>query len=181
MKYYFTTFVVCMLSLGIYAQVNRVIIQASGLTCSMCSNAINKSLRSLDIVSEVEPNIQESSFEVRFKTGVVVSFDVLKKKVEDAGFFVAKMWAYVRFDETKITSDEHLEVQGMMMHFLNTGNKILNGEVKLQIMDKGFVSSKEYKRNARYTQMDCYKTGVMGPCCKNKKAAEQRRIYHVTI
>ena len=35
------------------AQVTKVSLQASGLTCSMCSNAINKALKSLDIVENV--------------------------------------------------------------------------------------------------------------------------------
>ena len=39
-------------------QVTKVSIQASGLTCSMCSNAINKSLRSLDFVDKVDANIK---------------------------------------------------------------------------------------------------------------------------
>ena len=181
MKLIILTLLVCLLTLGGQAQINRVTIQASGLTCSLCSNAINKALRTLDFVSDVEPNIEQSTFEIRFKNSADVNFDLLKKKVEDAGFFVAKMWVELNIAETNVENDTHLEVQGMMMHFLNVGNKTLNGLVKLQILDKGFVSSKEYKKNARFTKMDCYKTGMTGPCCKNRKGEGRARIYHVTI
>ncbi len=163
------------------AQIKQVTIQASGLTCSLCSNAINKALHKLDFVADVEPNIQESTFEINFKNGSSVNFDLLKKKVEDAGFFVAKMWVDMNIPETMVENDSHIEANGLMLHFLNVGSKTLKGDVKLRLLDKGFVSSKEYKKNARFTSMDCYKTGVMGPCCKNKKDKEYTRIYHVTI
>ena len=34
------------------AQVSKVSLQASGLTCSMCSNSINKSIQSLDYIEK---------------------------------------------------------------------------------------------------------------------------------
>ena len=181
MKSFILTLWVCLLTLGGIAQINRVTIQASGLTCSLCSNAINKALRTLDFVSDVEPNIEQSTFEIRFKNSADVNFDLLKKKVEDAGFFVAKMWVDMNVLETTVENDAHIEVHGMMMHFLNVGNKVIKGNIRLRLLDKGFVSFKEYKKNARFTKLDCYKTGMMGPCCKNRKGEERARIYHVTI
>ena len=49
------------------AQVTKVSLQASGLTCSMCSNAINKALKSLDFVDKVEADIKNYTFEILFK------------------------------------------------------------------------------------------------------------------
>jgi len=163
------------------AQVKRITIQASGLTCSLCSNAINKSLRSINWVAQVEPNIEESTFELTFTPNADVDFDLLKKKVEDAGFFVAKMVAELEIKQTAIQDDAHLEIQGKMMHFLHVGNKTIEGVVRLQILDKGYVSAKEFKRNARYTKMDCYQTGRMGPCCHQQQQQSLSRIYHVTL
>jgi len=68
--------------------------QASGLTCSMCSNAINKSVKSIDFVEKVMANIQTSTFEITFKPGSTIDFDLLKKKVEDAGFFCIKICCF---------------------------------------------------------------------------------------
>ena len=50
-------------------QVTKVSLQASGLTCSMCSNAINKSLKSLDVVENVKADVSASTFEISFKSG----------------------------------------------------------------------------------------------------------------
>ncbi|RYY10302.1 MAG: copper chaperone, partial [Chitinophagaceae bacterium] len=49
------------------AQVTGVSLKASGLTCSMCSNAINKALKKLDFVEKVDSDIKTYSFEISFK------------------------------------------------------------------------------------------------------------------
>ena len=35
----------------------------------------------------------------------------------------------------------------------------LSGDKKLGLLDKGFVSAKEYKKNSNLTKITCYKTG----------------------
>ena len=163
------------------AQVTKVNLQASGLTCSMCSNAINKSLKSLDVVENIKPNVSASSFEITFKPGSAVDFDLLKKKVEDAGFFVAKMVVTLSVNQIEVSNDAHVDIAGTMFHFLNTDKKQLNGETSFKILDKGFVSVKEFKKNSKLTSMACYQTGYMGACCKDKNSKTGTRIYHVTI
>ena len=153
------------------AQVKGVTIQASGLTCSMCSNSIFKALKTLDFVEKVDANIKTSSFEIAFKPNAVVDFDKLKAKVEDAGFFVANFTITYRFDNLAISNDKHINVGNNVFHFLNVKDEVLSGDKKLRLIDKGFVSAKEYKKNSNLTKMACYKTGE----------ANQQRIFHVTI
>lgn len=162
------------------AQVSKVSIQASGLTCSMCSNAINKALKSIDYVDNVIANIKNSSFDIRFKPNAKVDFDLLKKKVEDAGFFVAKMDVSILLNDVEVANDTHVEIDKTMFHFMNVSQQKLSGEKTIQIIDKGYLTDKVYKKNNKYTNMDCYKTGYMGACCKKLKQSGTR-IYHVTI
>lgn len=177
----FILVVALFIGLGTQAQVTKVTLQASGLTCSMCSNAINKSLKSLDNVEKVMANIKTSSFDITFKPGSEVNFDQLKKKVEDAGFFVANLSATVNFNNLKVEKDEHYNVAGMNIHFLNANGQTLQGEQQLQVVDKGYVNAKAFKKNQLYTKMECYKTGVAGTCCSKTGVAAGSRIYHVTI
>ncbi|MDB5203796.1 MAG: Heavy metal transport/detoxification protein [Ferruginibacter sp.] len=163
------------------AQVTRVNLQASGLTCSMCSNAINTALKTLDYVDKVYANIKTSSFDLSFKPGARVDFDEIKKKVEDAGFSIAKMQATVQFNNQAIQKDAHVSTNGMLLHFVNASNKTLNGTQTLQIVDKGYVSAKAFKKNQLTTTMDCYKTGVAGSCCTKTGVSAGARVYHVTI
>ena len=163
------------------AQVTKVSLQASGLTCSMCSNAINKALKTLDFVESVKADVSASTFEITFKPSSAINFDLLKKKVEDAGFFVASMVITLNVNQVEVSNEAHVDISGMMYHFLNTDNKQLNGETSFKILDKGFVSAKEFKKNSKLTTMACYQTGYMGSCCKDKNAKSGTRIYHVTI
>ncbi len=174
---------VLLLFMGIAAQsqINKVSIQASGLTCSMCSNSINKALKSIAYVDKVVADIKNSSFEITFKPGTPISFDQLKKKVEDAGFFVAKFEVSIILNHVLVSKDAHIDLYGTMYHFLNTDNRVLNEETTIRILDRGFVSTKEFKHNSKLTSMECYQTGVMGKCCDLKNKSAGVRIYHVTI
>jgi copper chaperone CopZ len=158
-------------SLSAGAQVKSVTIQASGLTCSMCSNAIFKALKSLDFVEKVDANIKHSSFDIAFKPGKDIDFDKLKDKVEGAGFFLAKFTALVNFDNLAVANDSHIEVGKQTFHFLNVKETRLSGDKTIRLIDKGFLSAKEYKKNSGLTKMACYGTGT-----ENGK-----RIFHVTI
>jgi copper chaperone CopZ len=153
------------------AQVKSVTIQASGLTCSMCSNAIFKALKTLDFVEKVDANIKTSSFDISFKPNTDINFDKLKAKVEDAGFFVANFTVTYHFDGLAIANDKHITVGKNVFHFLSVKDEVLSGDKKIRLLDKGYVSAKEFKKNSSLTKMACYKTGE-----ENSK-----RIFHVTI
>ena len=134
-------------SLTATAQVSKVSLQASGLTCSMCSNSINKSLKTLDFVEKVDANIKTSTFEITFKPNSSVDFDLLKKKVENAGFSVSRFVALVHFDDVKLSANRPVKIGDKTFEFVNAKEAALNGDKPVQIIDKGFVSAKEYKKN----------------------------------
>ncbi len=163
--------ILVLLSVMANAQVKAVTIQASGLTCSMCSNSIFKALKTLDFVEKVEPNIKTSSFDIFFKPTGYIDFDKLKAKVEDAGFFVANFTVTYHFDGLAIANDKHVTVGKSTFHFINVKDAVLSGDKKIRLLDKGFVSAKEFKKNSSFTKMPCYKTGF----------EQGNRIFHVTI
>lgn len=160
-----------LISMQSSAQVESVTIQASGLTCSMCSNSIFKALQSLEFVDKVEPNIQNSTFLISFKPKAVIEFDQLKGKVEDAGFFVANFTVAMNFDQLAVTNDTHVTIGKSEFHFINAKSQILTGLKTFRLLDKGYVSAKEYKKNSSFTKKDCYKSGDEAGI----------RIFHVTI
>ena len=137
-------FVIAVLfSVVIHAQVKEVNIQASGLTCSMCSNSIFKALKTLGFVDKVDANIKTSSFNISFKPTADIDFDKLKAKVEDAGFFVANFTVIIYVEKLVISNDTHVHVGNDIFHFLNVKDKVLSGDQTIRILDKGFVSAKE--------------------------------------
>ena len=169
--------------LSVDAQLQKAEFQASGLTCSMCSNAINKALKTVPFIETINTDLNKNIFSLVFKKDQPVDLDLIKKKVEDAGFSIAKFWVIANVHDLKIENDEHAVVDGVHLHFMNVKQQTLNGGQRLQIIDKDFVLAREYKRNSVYTSMSCYKTGNMAACCKSPvaPAGTSTRIYHVTI
>lgn len=129
------------------AQITKVYFQASGLTCSMCSNAINKALKSLDFVDKVTADFKDYSFEVSFKIPDNIDFDKIRRKVEDAGFFVSAFFATVNFKNIQIANGQAVKAGVNTLLFVNTNHRLLNGETRIKVLNKGFVSTKEYRSN----------------------------------
>lgn len=140
-------FIAIAVSITARAQVSSVSLQASGLTCSMCSNAINKALKKLDFVQKVDAKIKTSTFEISFKPNSVINFDMLRKSVESAGFTVCAFVATIHFDNIQVKNNGPVLFEGKTFLFVNTGEHILNGNKQVKILDKGFVAPKEYQKN----------------------------------
>ena len=162
-----------------FSQVKNVSLQAAGLTCSMCSNAVYKSLSKVPFVKEVKSDIKNSTYNLEFKEGQSVDFDALKKAITDAGFSVALLKADIDFNNVIVENDAHVNLGGKTFHFLNVAKQTLNGIKTVTIVDKNFVTNTAYKKFSKFTTMKCYETGVMESCCKKDHVAT--RIYHVTI
>ncbi len=141
-------FIAIAFSVATNAQVTKVSLQASGLTCSMCSNSINKALKTLDFVDKVDADIKTYTFEISFKENSSVDFDMIKKKVEGAGFTVSGFVATILFNNVQSIKGQPLIIEDKTFLFVNTNDQTLNGEKEVKVLDKGFVSPKEYKRNA---------------------------------
>jgi copper chaperone CopZ len=129
-----------------YAQISKAEIIATGLTCSMCSNAINKQLKSLKEVDSVSTDLNTNTFTVYLKKGNALKPRVLKEGVEKAGFFVGSMVLSIAFDNVAIEENQMIKLGEVNYVILDSKAKILNGEIKVQVLDKGFVTQKEYKK-----------------------------------
>ncbi|RZL49427.1 MAG: heavy-metal-associated domain-containing protein [Pedobacter sp.] len=156
-------------------QVTSVEMQVTGLTCSMCSQATEKSLRTLDYVSNVTPDLNKNVFVVTFKKDKAVSFDQLNKKVKDAGFSVGKLEATINFNQAKIDDNGQAIIGANVYRFANAKGKVLNGPVKVNVIDKSFISSSAFKQKSATVKFDSYASGT--GVVNGKKT----RIYHLSI
>jgi copper chaperone CopZ len=181
MKNILITCFIFLWTLHSHAQFSKATIQASGLTCAMCSRAIDNSLKELPFVESVQADIKNSAFNVLFKKNETADIDALKKAVEDAGFFVAKFTITGQFNHVEIKNDEHIAIDGKEYHFLNVKDQVLDGEKSLQVVDKSFVTTAAFKKYTGATAMQCIKTGRAGGCCEKAGLSAGTRIYHVSI
>lgn len=156
-------------------QISAVEMQVTGLTCSMCSQATEKSLRTLSYVSNVNPDLNKNLFMLTFKKDGAVSLDQLQKKVKDAGFSVGSLAATINFNQAKVDEDGQLIVDGKVYRFTNVKSKVLNGPIKVNVVDKNFISNAAFKQKSAQLKVDSYASGT--GVVNGKKT----RIYHVSI
>ena len=146
MKNIIITLVLVIATMQINAQISSANLQASGLTCSMCSNSIFKALKKIDFVEGVESDVENSTFKILFKANESVDLDALQKAVVGAGFSVAKMTFMLKAESLDIKEKSLVEIGDKSFYFINTKDRTLNGDVELRLLDKEFNSSKEYKK-----------------------------------
>ena len=131
---YFT--IIATLSLAtVNAQISKAEIRATGLTCSMCSNAINKQLKSIPEVASVDTDLNTNTFTVILKKDNTLTPKNFKDNVEKAGFFIGSLIVFM--DSEGIKSKNYINVND---------SKSVGSEAKIKILDKGFVTAKEYKK-----------------------------------
>jgi len=147
----------------------------------MCSNAINKALQKVSYVESVRSDIKNSSFSIIFKAGAAPDIDALKDAVEDAGFSIGSLKLTGNISETKIVKDQHIRIGNENFHFLNAEGQVISGEQTITVVDKNFVTEKQFKKFSAATKMSCMKTGKAASCCVKDGIAADERIYHVTI
>lgn len=120
---------------NVNAQIIKAEIKATGLTCSMCSNAINKQLKTINQVVNVETDLNTNTFTVTVSKDNNLTPNIFKEKVEKAGFFIGSLIITVPTIVTR--SNAYIFVE----------NESSNAdEVQIKILDKGYVTNKEYKK-----------------------------------
>jgi len=149
-----------LLALGIgtaKAQFTKAELQVSGLTCSMCSKATEKALRTLEFIGDIKPDLNRNVFVITFKSNAPVNLDQISKKVQNAGFSVNNLKATFNFASTKLSSntfsyfgDTYLVVAG--------ADKAPSGPTTVTVVDKGFAPASVYKKYAGINPADA-KTG----------------------
>ena len=71
---------------------DKVKFLAAGVTCSMCSSAIHRSLQSDKAITFIAPNLETQEWYLEYEPKGSFKLESLKKRVEDAGFSLAKVW-----------------------------------------------------------------------------------------
>ena len=181
MKKLWLILAVSTLGFSVQAQFSKGTLQATGLTCAMCSNAVNKALQKVPSVASIRSDIKNSSFSITFKEHAEIDIDALKNAVEDAGFSVGSLQLTGRFNQVNIAKDQHVQIGNSEFHFLGVEKQTLNGEKTLKVVDKDFLTAKEFKKVSNSTTLECIQTGRASSCCIKDGIPAMTRIYHVTI
>jgi copper chaperone CopZ len=126
------------------AQFVKADLQVSGLTCSMCSKATEKSLRTLPFIGDIKTDLNRNLFTITFKPGTPVDLALMSKKVQSAGFAVNQLKATINFDQVKL-SNNSFNYGGYTFYVLNADKKP-DGLEEATIIKKGFVPAATLKK-----------------------------------
>lgn len=129
-----------------YSQITKAEIMATGLTCSMCSNAINKQLKALPEVESVTTDLNTNTFTVQLKKDNQITPLTLKQRVEKAGFFVGSMIITLKLDNPKWNDKTSLTQKDYTYVLVDNATNQVKDQIEAKVMDKGFLTPKEYKK-----------------------------------
>ncbi|HJS00034.1 MAG TPA: heavy metal-associated domain-containing protein [Flavobacterium sp.] len=150
-------FVMLFSMISSYAQITKAEIIATGLTCSMCSNAINKQLKTLPEVEKVLIDLNNNTFMVTLKKNTAITPQVLRANIEKAGFFVGSMVLTVQIDNTQKNNNGFKNTSGTYV-LVDSKEDLDKDNIRVKVLNSGFVTKKEYKQSAK--MLSKYMTGA---------------------
>jgi copper chaperone CopZ len=173
MRILFVLSALLILNIQANAQITKAELIANGLTCSMCSNATYNQLKTIPFLDSIDTDVEHTKFILYFNQNTAFDLKTIKSKVEDAGFSVGSLVLFMKFDNITVENDFHYNVGDITYHFMDTKKQTLNNISQVQVIDKGFVSDKEYKKYLKMaSKYPCYKVGKM----ENIKT-----LYHLKV
>lgn len=145
-------FIALVMLLGItssYAQISKAEIIATGLTCSMCSNAINKQLKAMPEVEKVMIDLNNNTFVVNIKANSKITPEALRLNIEKTGFFVGSMILTMDANTVEPKDNSSFKNASGTYVFVGSDEKSDNEKLRLKVLNSGFVTKKEYKKSAK--------------------------------
>lgn len=160
-----------------FAQFQSARLQATGLTCALCSKAIRESLQKLPFVVNVEADIQSSVFSLQFRDGESQNLDALKAAVEQAGFSVGELLVEGQWVERLPTSSVPYKWGENWYCFLSPLAVKDKATFTLSVIDKGFVIDKAYKMYLSQYKQTSLSTGFFSQDSFSPR--KRYRLFHV--
>jgi len=127
-----------------FAQFSRATLQATGLTCALCSKAIHQALERLPFVQKVSAQIKESSFEVLAKPGESIDPAAIRVAVEEAGFFIGALYLMRATDAPLLVSNTSTKEGNN--YFMVVGALKDGGVQTFQVLNEHFLTEKAFSK-----------------------------------
>jgi hypothetical protein len=132
-------------------------------------------------VDNVDTDLNASSFLIRFKPDSHVDPQQLRKKVEDAGFFISNLQLKISIINKKIGADNFLLENGTYYHILNGKSENFSGSLTVEVVEKEYLTAKVFKKiSAAFTQT-CYKSSYVKDCKIPSDDSPSMSIFHVRL
>lgn len=157
LKFILIACLVLIASVKSYSQISKVEIVATGLTCSMCSNSINKQFKSMAEVESVSTDLNTNTFTIFLKENNSLTPKALKASVEKTGFFIGSMVLTINLGNVQIKQNLKVQQNSGTYVFVAGPDQSIKGSVQVKVLNDGYVTKKEFKKSAKaldkYTEL----------------------------
>ena len=157
LKFILIACLVLIASVKSYSQISKVEIIATGLTCSMCSNSINKQFKSMAEVESVSTDLNTNTFTIFLKENNSLTPKALKASVEKTGFFIGSMVLTIDLGNVQIKQNLKVQQNSGTYVFVAGPDQSIKGSVQVKVLNDGYVTKKEFKKSAKaldkYTEL----------------------------
>lgn len=131
------------LSLALHGQVQTITTGINGLTCSMCSRTVEKSILNLLWVEKVEMSLENTESKIFPRKNTTISMKEIARSVKDAGFSVR--FVKMEMDVADLRLQENNTFYSSGQEFRLTGNNKIpeKGTVIFRLIDPLFTTPKD--------------------------------------
>lgn len=121
-----------------------------GLTCSMCSRSVEKSIQQLDFIESVEMDLNTNQATVVFKDDLPIKLESISKKIEDAGFSLREFQVWVQLPQMSLENYAVHRIGNYALQFVNVEKKEVEGKMLLKLVGNEFMCRKKWKEWKKY-------------------------------
>lgn len=147
------------------AQYVKVEVGIDGFTCSMCGMSVEKSIRRLSFVEDVQMDLNNNTAVITFRKDREISIQKIADEVYRSGFSVRSIEADYNFPATTVHDYFIVAAGNEEFHFLGTGETSINGVTTIVFLNKKLISKKEYTHWEEWIKNDVKKNGKKDNVC----------------
>lgn len=130
---------------NVSAQFQSIEVGIDGLTCSLCVRGVEKSIRKLPYIKEIEVDLAGTNMQIQFEEKEQIQIEKIAKQVVDAGFSVRYVKASLKQDQILQLDSEGFQLGNDLYKWVTSTPKVPNGIFSIQFLGEAFQSKKEFK------------------------------------
>lgn len=123
--------------------IRSITVGINGLTCSMCSRTVEKSMLQLQFVDKVEMSLEATEAKILLKPQSSVSMKEIARSVKDAGFSVRFISVEFDFGDLRVGEDGSFFCQGQPFSWVGKRVMPVDKKVRLRLIDPAFIPPNE--------------------------------------
>ncbi len=126
-----------------FAGLKWIDVGINGLTCSLCTRSVDRSISRLEFVDSVNMSLENTEGRIYVKDVEVIDLKRITKAITDAGFSVRFVRLQFDLRDTRIDKNGVFNFKGQQYQWLQFKGNELPNNVTLILIDEGFLPRKE--------------------------------------